>query len=610
MCGIIGYLGSRDATPILMDGLKRLEYRGYDSAGVAVLEPGAVTTSVTKCESKVDELIAKLQISMPQGNLGIGHTRWATHGRPTLINAHPHTDCHGRISVVHNGMVENFQELKAELEAAGHEFVSDTDTEVVPHLIEHYYRGDFLAAARRALQRIRGAYALVMFSLDDPELLVGARMNAPLVVGLGDGEHFIASDIAALIPHTKKVVVLGEGQMAAVTPLGATVTTLEGLPVESKVLHVDWDVSQAEKDGFAHFMLKEIYETPEAVANAMRGRLDEQGNVSFIEFNLSDEELRQFSEVRLLAMGTSLHAAMVGEHVIEDWAGMPARAQDAAEFRYRRPTIGPETLTVLLTQSGETADTIAAMRQAAERGSKTVAVTNVVGSTAALEAHGAIYLNSGPEICVASTKTFVAHLISHYLLALRLATARRVVSPERRQEIASQLRDLPEAMRRVVALDSEIARLAQRYAGYRDFLYVGRGISYPVALEGALKLKEISYVHAESTSGGFLKHGPIALLDADFPVVAVCTESPIKDKIVNNVQQVVARGAPVLAIVSEGDHSLDGIATDVLEVPRADEFGSALLTTVALQLFAYHIAVELGREVDQPRNLAKSVTVE
>jgi glutamine---fructose-6-phosphate transaminase (isomerizing) len=610
MCGIIGYLGNREATPILMDGLKRLEYRGYDSAGIAVLEPGAVTTSVTKSETKVDELIAKLKIDMPRGQLGIGHTRWATHGRPTLVNAHPHSDCYGRISVVHNGIVENFKELKVELEAAGHEFISDTDTEVVPHLVEHYYRGDFLAAARQALQRIRGAYALVMFSLDDPELLIGARMNAPLVVGVGEGEYFIASDIAALIPYTKKVVILGEGQMVAVSPLGPTVTTLDGVLVENRLLHVDWDVTQAEKDGFDHFMLKEIHETPEAVANALRGRLDEQGNVFFSEFNLSDEELRAFSALRLLGMGTSLHAAMIAEHVIEDWAGIPARAQDAAEFRYRRPTIGPETLTVVLTQSGETTDSIVAQRQAMDRGSRSVAVSNVVGSTAALEADGAIYLNCGPEISVASTKTFVAHLVSHYLLALRLATANRRVSGERRLEIVKQLRELPDAVRRVIERDSDIARMAHRYAGYRDFLYIGRGINFPVALEGALKLKEISYVHAEGTSGGMLKHGPIALLDAGFPVVAICTESPVKDKILNNVQQVVARGAPVLALVSEGDRSLDDFATDVLEVPRGDEFASAVLTSVALQLFAYHVAVALDRDVDMPRNLAKSVTVE
>jgi glutamine---fructose-6-phosphate transaminase (isomerizing) len=610
MCGIIGYLGTQDATPILMDGLKRLEYRGYDSAGVSVLEPGAAAPHVTKCDAKVDELLAKLRADMPHGNLGIGHTRWATHGRPTLDNAHPHTDCRGRISVVHNGIIENFQELKDELEAAGHEFVSETDTEIVPHLIEQYYRGDFLAAARRALRRLRGAYAIVLYSLDDPELLVGARLNAPLVVGLGEGEHFIASDIAAIVPHTKKVLVLGEGEMAAITPLGPTVTTLEGVPVERRVLHVDWDVSQAEKGGFAHFMLKEIHETPDAVANALRGRLDASGSVRFSEFDLSDEELRAFEEVRLLGMGTSLHAAMVGEHVIEEWAGLPARAQDASEFRYRRPTLDERALTVAITQSGETADTLVALRQAVERGARTVAVTNVVGSTASRDASGAIYLNAGPEIGVASTKTFVAHLVSHYLLALRLATVRRRLPPERREEIAGELHGLPDALRRLLARGADVERLARRYAGYRDFMFIGRGLGYAVALEGALKLKEISYVHAEAATGGMLKHGPIALLDAGFPVVAVCTDSPLRDKIASNVQQVVARGAPALCVVSEGDRSLDGVASDLLEVPRAGEAATAVLASVALMLFAYHVAVDLGRDVDQPRNLAKSVTVE
>jgi len=610
MCGIIGYLGAQDATPILMDGLKRLEYRGYDSAGVSVLEPGAATPRVTKCDARVDELLAMLRADMPHGNLGIGHTRWATHGRPTVINAHPHTDCRGRISVVHNGIIENFQELKDELEAAGHEFISDTDTEIVPHLIEHHYRGDFLAAARRALRRLRGAYAIVLYSLDDPELLVGARLNAPLVVGLGEGEHFIASDIAAIVPYTKKVLVLGEGEMAAVTPLGPTVTTLEGVPVERRLLHVDWDVSQAEKGGYPHFMLKEIHETPEAVANALRGRLDDAGSVRFGEFDLSDQELRGFEEVRLLAMGTSLHAAMIGEHVIEEWAGLPARAQDASEFRYRRPTLDERALTVAITQSGETADTLMALRQAVERGSRTVAVTNVVGSTAAREASGAIYLNAGPEVCVASTKTFVAHLVSHYLLALRLATARRRLSPERREEIAEELRALPDALRRLLEHAPDVERLARRYAGYRDFMFIGRGLGYAVAMEGALKLKEISYIHAEAATGGMLKHGPIALLDAGFPVVAICTDNPLRDKIVSNVQQVVARGAPALCVVSEGDRSLDGIAADLLEIPRAGEAATAVLASVALMLFAYHVAVDLGRDVDQPRNLAKSVTVE
>lgn len=398
--------------------------------------------------------------------------------------------------------------------------------------------------------------------------------------------------------------------MAAVTPLGATVTTLDGLPVEAKVIHVDWDVSQAEKGGFQHFMLKEIQETPEAVANALRGRLDGDGKVSFIEFNASEQHLRQFREVRLLGMGTSLHAAMVGEHVIEDWAGLPARAQDASEFRYRRPTLGEHTLTVVITQSGETADTLVGLRQARDRGSLTVAVTNVVGSTAARDSDGAIYLHSGPEIGVASTKTFVAHLISQYLLALRLATAHGRVSLERRQEIARSLRGIPEGIRKVLGTDKEIARLAHRYARFRNFMYVGRGIAYPVALEGALKLKEISYLHAEGSSGGELKHGPIALLDKDFPVVAICTDSATKDKMISNVHEVVARDAPVLAVISEGDDSLSGLAADVIQIPAADEAASAVLATVALQLFAYHVAVELGQDVDQPRNLAKSVTVE
>jgi glucosamine--fructose-6-phosphate aminotransferase (isomerizing) len=610
MCGIIGYLGEREATPILMDGLKRLEYRGYDSAGVAVVQPGATRSSVTKSEAKVDDLIAKLKDDMPAGRLGIGHTRWATHGKPTVVNAHPHTDCHGRISVVHNGIIENFAEIRDELEREGHEFMSETDTEVVPHLIEKYYQGDFLSAVRRALSRINGAYALAMFSLDDPELLVGARLNAPLVVGIGEGEYFVASDITAIIPYTKKVLILGEGEMAAVTPLGPEVSTLDGQPVDTKIVHVDWDVAQAEKGGFTHFMLKEINETPEAAANACRGRITDDGQVSFIEFDVPDEELRRFREVRLLGMGTSLHAALVGEFVIEDWAGIPARAQDASEFRYRRPTIGRDTLTVVITQSGETADTLVGLRQAKERGSLTLAVTNVVGSTATRDAGGSIYLHSGPEISVASTKTFVAHMVSQFLLALKLANAHGRLPLERREEMAQTLRSLPEAIRKLLARENDIARLAHYYSRFRNFMYVGRGINAAVAREGALKLKEISYLHAEGTSGGELKHGPIALLAPDFPVVAICTESPTKEKMISNVHEMVARDAPVLALVSDGDHSLDKIATDVLEIPAADDATTAVLNTVALQLFAYHVAAELGCDVDQPRNLAKSVTVE
>ncbi|HEV2035475.1 MAG TPA: glutamine--fructose-6-phosphate transaminase (isomerizing) [Candidatus Dormibacteraeota bacterium] len=614
MCGIIGYLGDREATPILMESLKRLEYRGYDSAGVAVLEMPkaglARHTSMTKSEAKVDTLIEKLKANMPEGKLGIGHTRWATHGKPTYINAHPHTDCHNKIFVVHNGIIENFAELKAELQAAGHEFTSETDTEVVPHLIEANYKGDFLAAVRAALKRIRGAYALGMFSTDDPELLIGARLNAPLVVGLGDHEFYIASDITAIIPYTKRVLVLGEGEVAAITPLGAEVSTLDGVSVKPKLIHVDWDVSQAQKGGYPHFMLKEIHETSEAVANAMRGRLTDDGIVSFREFDIADEKLRGYEEVLLLGMGTSRHAAMVGEYLIEDWAGIPARAQDASEFRYRRPTFGSKTLAVVLTQSGETADTVVALHRAKERGALTVAVTNVFASSAARDADGAIYLHSGPEIGVASTKTLAAHMVSLSLLSLRLATVNGRVSLERRRELVAAMRALPDSVREVVDREQEIAKLAQKYSQYRNFMYFGRGLSYSVALEGALKLKEISYVHAEGTTGGELKHGPIALLHKEFPVVALCTASSTKEKMVSNVHEIVARDGPVLALVTAGDHSLDGVATDTLEMPAVEEAVGAILNTVALQLFAYHVAVALGQDVDQPRNLAKSVTVE
>jgi glutamine---fructose-6-phosphate transaminase (isomerizing) len=614
MCGIIGYLGDREATPILMDSLKRLEYRGYDSAGVAVLEqPAAGTTrltSVTKSEAKVDTLIEKLRANMPSGHLGIGHTRWATHGKPTYVNAHPHTDCHNTIFVVHNGIIENFAELKAELQAAGHEFTSDTDTEVVPHLIEANYKGDFLSAVRAALRRIHGAYALAMFSTEDPELLVGARLNAPLVVGLGDQEYYLASDITAIIPYTKRVLVLGEGEVAAITPLGAQVSTLDGVSVQPKLIHVDWDLSQAQKGGYPHFMLKEIHESPEAVANAMRGRLTRDGAVSFREFDIPDEDLRGKREVLLLGMGTSLHAAMVGEYVIEDWAGIPARAEDASEFRYRRPTFGPETLAVVITQSGETADTLVGLHQAKERGALTVAVTNVVASSAARDSDGAIYLHAGPEIGVASTKTFLAHLISLYLLGLRMATVNGRVSLERRRELVAALRALPAQVKGILEREKEIAEIAHQYSTYRNFMYSGRGLGYPVALEGALKLKEISYVHAEGTTGGELKHGPIALVDKDFPVIAICTASATKDKMVSNVHEIVARDAPVLALVTKGDHALDGVASHIFEMPAVEEAAAAILNTVMLQLFAYHVAVELGQDVDQPRNLAKSVTVE
>lgn len=610
MCGIIGYLGDREATPVLLESLQRLEYRGYDSAGIAVLDRTSGLTSTTKSESKVSVLVESLKECMPKGHLGIGHTRWATHGKPSQVNAHPHSDCTGRIVVVHNGIIENFSDLRRELSSRGHTFLSETDTEVIPHLIEEAYRGDFLAAVRAALKQITGAYALAIFSLDEPDLLVGARLNAPLVIGIKGHEFFVASDITAVIPYTKKVLVLGEGEIVAVTPHGAQVSTLDGTAVAPKFIHVDWDVSQAQKGGYRHFMLKEIHEGPEAVANALRGRLTNDGRVRFQDSDPLDGNFHRYRDVLLLGMGTSLHAAMIGAHVIEDWVGIPARAEDASEFRYRRPTIGPDTLTVVLTQSGETADTIVGLRQAKAQGSQTVAITNVVASTAARDSDAAIYLHAGPEIGVASSKTFVSHLVTLYLLAARLASAQGKLSLERRQELSEAVRELPEAVRGILRREEEIAELARRYSKFRNFLFVGRGINYPVALEAALKLKEISYLHAEGTSAGALKHGPIALLDRDFPVVAICTDGVTRDKMASNVHEVAARGAPALVLVTEGNHDLDGIASDVLSIPAGDDVAVAVLNTVALQLFAYHVAVALGRDVDQPRNLAKSVTVE
>src|SRR5579864_1366226 len=434
MCGIIGYLGNREATPVLIDGLKCLEYRGYDSAGIAVLDRSAGLTTTTKSASKVGVLVESLKGSMPKGRLGIGHTRWATHGKPSIVNAHPHTDCTGRIVVVHNGIIENFVELKTELEARGHRFVSETDTEVVPHLIEDAYRGDLLTAVRLALRQITGAYALAIYSLDEPDLLIGARLNAPLVIGLNGDEFFIASDITAVIPYTKKALVLGEGEIAAVTPLGPQVSTLEGTAVAPKVIHVDWDVSQAQKGGYRHFMLKEIHEAPDAVSSVLRGRLELDGKVRFQDCALTESDFRRYRDVLLLGMGTSMHAAMIGEHLIEDWVGIPARAEDASEFRYRRPIVGPDTLTVVLTQSGETADTIVGLRQAKARGSNTIAICNVVASTAARDSDSAIYLNAGPEIGVASSKTFVSHLVALCLLSARLAGAQGKMPLERRHE--------------------------------------------------------------------------------------------------------------------------------------------------------------------------------
>ena len=611
MCGIIGYTGPRPCAPVLLESLRSLEYRGYDSAGIAVLSQHG-HSAVVKSERKVDDLARKLErAGMPEGNLGIGHTRWATHGRPTLDNAHPHQDCTGRIHLIHNGIIENYRELRAELSARGHEFASDTDTEVVPHLIEELYRGDLAAAVRQALRRLHGAYALVVFSADEPETLVAARLNAPLVVGLGVGESFVSSDITALLPYTKRILVLGEGEVAAATPHGVHVTTLLGEAVESRIITVDWDAEQAQKGGYPHFMLKEIHEQAEALRQCLVGRIDESGTVLLPDLALTDEALARFRAVTVVACGTAWIAGLVTKYLIEELARVRVDVEPASEFRYRDPLVGDNTLVLAISQSGETADTLAAMREAKRRGATVLAVTNVVGSALAMESDGVLYMQAGPEIGVAATKTFVTQMACGLLLALRLADARGELGVDEHHRITEELRRVPELIERVLESEGVIAEMAQRYAHARSAMFIGRGINFPVALEGALKLKEISYVHAEGYAAGELKHGPIALLDPDVPVVAVATKARTLPKTVSNIQEVRAREAPVIALVTEAHNPFDSdLARDVITVPECDEMVSPLVNVVPLQLFAYHVAVQRGCDVDQPRNLAKSVTVE
>jgi glutamine---fructose-6-phosphate transaminase (isomerizing) len=612
MCGIIGYSGLRQAAPVLLDSLKRLEYRGYDSAGIAVLDEEGRATAVAKSNRKVADLVKQFAAEgMPSGHTGIGHTRWATHGRPTVVNAHPHRDCTGRIHLIHNGIIENYRELRAELVAAGHEFVSDTDTEVVPHLVEQHYKGDLAAAVRAALQRIRGAYALVVISADEPGRIVGARLNAPLVVGLGDGEVFVSSDITALIPYTKRVILLGEGEVAATSPEEVIITSLDGAHREPRVVIVDWEAEQAQKGGYPHFMLKEIHEQPASLRGALRGRIDHSGFVDLPDVTLDDSHLAALHQVTIVACGSAWIAGLVAKYAIEKLARVKCDVEPASEFRYGDPLLDEGTLVVAFSQSGETADTLAAVREARRRGATVIAVTNVVGSALSMEADGVVYMQSGPEICVAATKTMLNQMACGLLLALRLGQARGVLDDEEHRRLTTALLEAPALVERALALEPQLAEMAQRYSHTRNAMYIGRGINFPVALEGALKLKEVSYIHAEGYAAGELKHGPIALLDPDVPVVAVATRSRTLAKMVSNIQEVSSRDAPVIALVTEGENPFDaGFVRDVIEVPLTDELISPLVNVVPLQLFAYHVAVERGCDVDQPRNLAKSVTVE
>jgi glucosamine--fructose-6-phosphate aminotransferase (isomerizing) len=612
MCGIVGYIGSAGATGIILDGLKRLEYRGYDSAGVAVVADGVL--QVRRSAGRLRNLEAVLRERPLDGPLGIGHTRWATHGRPSEENAHPHTDCSGSIVVVHNGILENYLPIKARLQAEGHTFKSETDTEVLAHLVEHHWAeaGGLAEATRRALQEVRGAYAVGVVSDREPEALVAAKTGAGgVVVGLGENEYFVASDVPAILAHTRDVLILEDGEMAVVTRHGVRLLTLAGRPVERPVTHITWDPIMAEKGGYRHFMLKEIYEQPRAITDTFRGRISpETGDCFLPDLDLTREELRGFARVVLVACGTSYHAALVGRQIIERLAGIPAEADIGSEFRYRDPRVGSDTLVVALSQSGETADTLGAVQVAKAKGAAVVAVCNVVGSALAREAHGVLYVHAGPEISVASTKTFTATLTALYLLALHLGRVRGAVGPEAGRRRLEELLELPRLVEAALGAEEAVADLARTLGHFQDFLYLGRGLHYPIALEGALKMKELSYVHAEGYPGGEMKHGPIALIDADMPVVALMPQDATYDRMLANLEEVRARDGLLIVLAHPDDALIAGKARHVLRVPRASELLNPVVMAVPLQLLAYHVAVRRGCDVDQPRNLAKSVTVE
>jgi glucosamine--fructose-6-phosphate aminotransferase (isomerizing) len=610
MCGIVGYVGPDEALPIIVEGLRRLEYRGYDSAGVAVVDGGL---SVVKRAGKLAELEDALaEGSPPGGSVGMGHTRWATHGAPTDRNAHPHLDCTGRVAVIHNGIVENFRSLRARLEKEGHTLVSETDTECVAHLVEERLAAGAVGlaeAVRATVAQLEGAYSLVVCSADDPGTLVGVKVSSPLVVGLGDGETILASDIPAILERTTTVIPLEEGQMVVVTRDGAAFSDLEGAVLHPEPITVDWDVSRAQKSGYDTFMRKEIDEQPAAIRDTLVGRVV-GARLQLDELHVSDDVLREVSKVFVVACGTAFHSGMVAKYAVEHWTRLPVEIEIASEFRYRDPVLDANSLTLAVSQSGETIDTIEAARHAARQRSRVIAITNTVGSSIAREADGVLYTHAGPEIGVAATKTFATQMVALHLVALFLAQVRGTMFPEEVAEVLDRMRKLPSQVRAVLRLDDQVRTLARRFAGARDLFFIGRHTGYPAALEGALKLKEISYVHAEAYPAGELKHGPIALVEPGTPIVAVATECHVYRKILSNIQEVRARGAEVIAIATEGDEEISDVVQHVLFVPRTPELLAPVVVSVPLQLFAYAMAKERGCDVDQPRNLAKSVTVE
>ena len=615
MCGIIGYIGPKDVVPVLIDGLRRLEYRGYDSAGVAVVKDGHV--ALRRSAGKLSNLESIIGSAPLSGDYGVGHTPWATHGRPTEENAHPHRDCTGKIVVVHNGIIENYLDLKLELQRQGHTFVTETDTEIVAHLVEREMKDDGLEnAVRRALMLMRGLFALVLISADDPEKIVTVRNGPPIVVGLGDGEFFVASDIPAILSHTRDVVFLGDEEMAVITKSGVQFTDFFGRPVSKATQRVLWDPIMAEKAGYKHFMLKEIFEQPTAARETILGRVSQDsGKVFLEEMKVSDATLAAVDRITILACGTSWHAGLVGKFMIEQLARVHADVDYGSEYRYRQPIVSKHTLAVVITQSGETADTLAALREAKKEGAAaSIAICNVVGSMATRETDGTIYTHAGPEIGVASTKAFTSQLVALYLLALRLGQVRGTLPPQASRPHIDALLQLPHVLEHTLKLAPEVEEIGAKFHKNTDFLYLGRGINYPIALEGALKLKEISYIHAEGYPAGEMKHGPIALIDEQMPVVTLAPNDQVFEKMIGNMQEVKARGGSVIAVTTEGDEKLAAIldrrSDFVVRVPRAPELLMPIVLALPLQLLAYDIAVRRGCDVDQPRNLAKSVTVE
>ena len=609
MCGIVGYAGPERALPIILEGLERLEYRGYDSAGVAILDGGL---TVEKKAGKVQDLEKEIsQGEGPPGKVGIGHTRWATHGPPTDRNAHPQLDCKGRIAVIHNGIIENHGEIREELEGAGHAFASQTDTECVAHLLEAACAGgaSLADAVRQTVRRLEGAYALVVVSADEPDVIVGVRLSSPMVVGLGEGANLLASDPTALLDHTRRIVPLDDGQMVELRADGVRITDLDGNEAAAEPLEVNWDLRRAEKGGFDDFMLKEIHEQPTAIRDTIRGRV-RAGVHRLDDLRMSEDAIRAVDGVFVVACGTAFHAGLVAKYAIERWTRIPVEIDIASEFRYRDPVLDRNTLTLAISQSGETIDTLQALRHAKEQSSVVLAITNTVGSSVDREADAVLYTHAGPEVGVAATKTFATQMVALHLLGLYLAQVRGTMSGREIGDMVDRILELPDQVRRAIELDDQVTKLAEIYGDARDFLFLGRHTGYPAALEGALKLKEISYIHAEGYAAGELKHGPIALVEEGVPVVAIASDSHVYPKMLSNIQEVKARGARVIAIASEGDREIRGLVDHVLEVPRTPDLLAPVVVSVPLQLLAYRIAKLRGCDVDQPRNLAKSVTVE